>query len=378
MLQCSTLLLFVMFALLHIPAVSLATPALTARGVSAAEIDIAWTDEYSNEFGFIVDRSTDNQNFYYVTTVEANSRWYVNSSGLTPNTAYYYRVRALLPDAYGPYSNVAMAATEAGVTSQVVPPWQNDDIGPQHGLGNVQISNGAFTVTGHGSYRCDIYGAADDFHYVYQSWSGDGEIIALVANLVDTQNPADSWAKSGVMFRQSLAPGAPNAFTLLTVQHGAAFQSRVSPGADTTYLTGPAGQNWLRLVRSNDVFTSYVSTDRKNWLQLGSQTIAMTDPILVGLAVTPHNESYNTTLFTDVMVGIADPPAITLSSRQADGAMKLMVSGEIGRTYAIETSTDLSTWTAVTNQVNTTGAILINDPMHGNDARRFYRAAIIK
>src|SRR5438105_1377483 len=152
-----------------------------------------------------------------------------------------------------------MAATEATILSGVAPPWQTDDVGLQHGLGSSLISNQTFIVTGHGH---DISGTADEFQYLYRTWSGDAEMVARIANLVNTLNPADGSAKSGVMFRQSLAPDAANSFTFLSLSNGAGFQTRPTVGADTTAIAGPAGgQNWLKLVRARDAFYSYVSSD---------------------------------------------------------------------------------------------------------------------
>src|ERR1039458_587789 len=64
-------------------------------GPSASRIDLAWTDNSSNETGFIIERAS-SSNFagaVLVTTTAANATAY-SDTGLTANTTYYYRVRA--------------------------------------------------------------------------------------------------------------------------------------------------------------------------------------------------------------------------------------------------------------------------------------------
>ncbi|HEX9046735.1 MAG TPA: LamG-like jellyroll fold domain-containing protein, partial [Verrucomicrobiae bacterium] len=46
-----------------------------------------------------------------------------------------------------------------------------------------------------------------------------------------------------------------------------------------------AAPYWLRLVRTGDLFTSYISADGANWIQSGATTVAMNSTVYVGLAV---------------------------------------------------------------------------------------------
>jgi hypothetical protein len=56
------------------------------------------------------------------------------------------------------------------------------------------------------------------------------------------------------------------------------------------------------------------------------------------------------------------------------GGMQVTLQGVAGRTYSIETSTDLVHWTPWTNQLNSTGTITITDTAATNYPMRFYRA----
>ena len=56
-------------------------------------------------------------------------------------------------------------------------PWTAVDIGPPALSGSTGHSGGQFTVDASGT---DIWGTSDQFHFVYQSFSGDVQITARV------------------------------------------------------------------------------------------------------------------------------------------------------------------------------------------------------
>src|SRR5207248_1566857 len=71
-------------------------------------------------------------------------------------------------------------------------PWDHQDIG-HVGLKGSAISQGeTFTI---GASGTDIWGLADEFHYVFQPMAGDGEMVARVVRM----RHSDEWAKAGVM-----------------------------------------------------------------------------------------------------------------------------------------------------------------------------------
>ena len=77
------------------PAVPIAPSNLTATAVSKSQINLAWTDNATNEDGFYIERCTGAgcTNFTQIATVGANVTGYQNT-GLTANTTYRYRVHA--------------------------------------------------------------------------------------------------------------------------------------------------------------------------------------------------------------------------------------------------------------------------------------------
>jgi titin len=94
------------------PAPPVAPGNLSATAVSSNRIDLAWSDNSTNETGFAIERSTDGVNFSQITTVAANLTSYSNT-GLAASTTYFYRVRALGNAGPSGYSNVASATTGA-------------------------------------------------------------------------------------------------------------------------------------------------------------------------------------------------------------------------------------------------------------------------
>ena len=132
------------------------------------------------------------------------------------------------------------------------------------------LLNGTFTVKGSGS---DIWNTADAFHFVYQPRTGDGEIIAQVASVQNT----DVWAKAGVMIRDTLNANSKHAMMVVTPGNGVSFQQRTSTGGtsvDTT-TTGRTAPQFLRPTRVGSTFTAYYSSNGTSWTQIGSTTISM-------------------------------------------------------------------------------------------------------
>jgi len=83
---------------------------LTATAVSTSQINLAWSDNSSNETGFKIERSTDNITFAQITTVGTNVTSYSNT-GLAAATKYYYRVSSYNSAGTSAPSAVANATT---------------------------------------------------------------------------------------------------------------------------------------------------------------------------------------------------------------------------------------------------------------------------
>jgi regulation of enolase protein 1 (concanavalin A-like superfamily) len=233
-------------------------------------------------------------------------------------------------------SSVAAGAGESPSAAQqfVPPPWLDADIGAPGLAGSSSESGGTFAVKGAGA---DIWGTADQFHFVYQTLSGDLDVRAQVVGLQNVR----AATKGGVMIRESLAANAPHGAMFASSLNGLAFHRRASPGAITTSTEGGASTVpvWVRLTRAGNLFCSYVSLDGAIWTLVGTETIPMAPSVYVGLAVTSHtNTKLATVSFADVSLQEVAPAAASpwvrrdigspaLAGRSSDAAGTFSVTG---------------------------------------------------
>jgi len=168
-----------------------------------------------------------------------------------------------------------------------VAPWTCADIGSPALAGNQSFdpSTGTWTIAGGGT---DISGTADQFHFVWQTLSGDGSISARVVS----QSNTSSNAKAGVMLRANTDPGSPNYAVLVSPGAGIKVQVRSAEGGTTTKLANPSGTTpaYLKVTRSGNTFTAFTSADGMTWTLIPGSTYTMSlgPTLLDGLAVTSH------------------------------------------------------------------------------------------
>jgi regulation of enolase protein 1 (concanavalin A-like superfamily) len=188
------------------------------------------------------------------------------------------------------FDNVSVAAPPAG--------WTDLDIGAPGLAGSGTVSGSTYTVQGGGA---DIYGAADQFNYMYKTTSSTS--VTITARVATQQN-TNAWAKSGVMIRETTAAGSTYVGVYITPGKGASMQYRTatnagaSNGPETLGLVAPY---CVRLSRSGSTFTGSISPDGVTWTTLGSVSITMATSASEGLAVTAHdNTQLNTSTFDNV------------------------------------------------------------------------------
>jgi hypothetical protein len=106
---------FVYAAPLPVPA---APTNLTATASGTSQINLAWTDNATNEANSIVSRSTASNGTYTdIATLAANTTSFANT-GLPSNTTYFYRVRATNP--YGASAQAGPASASTGGLATVI------------------------------------------------------------------------------------------------------------------------------------------------------------------------------------------------------------------------------------------------------------------
>jgi regulation of enolase protein 1 (concanavalin A-like superfamily) len=204
------------------------------------------------------------------------------------------------------FDSVSVSGGTAPPPPTLPAPWETNDVGSVGLEGSASASNGVFTVSGSGA---DIWGTADGFRYAYQPLPGDGEIVARVTAVQNTS----SFAKAGVMIRQSLQAGSPH--VILDSRPNSAgieLMTRAAANGQTSYLGGSSLGTpvWLRLSRSGGTVTAAVSSNGTAWTTSGSAPLP-TGNALVGLVVSSVNNSQlNTSTFDNVTatIGSAPPP----------------------------------------------------------------------
>jgi hypothetical protein len=151
----------------------------------------------------------------------------------------------------------------------------------------VSETGGKMSLTGAGA---DIWLASDEFTFAFKTLNGDGSLIAkVVSNGIGT----NTWAKGGVMIRDSLEGISTHAMMVMTGGggNGASFQNRPVAGlasANSDSATARTLPYWVKIERFGDTLTGYVSSDGTAWTVQNSVDIKMTDPVYIGICVTSH------------------------------------------------------------------------------------------
>jgi hypothetical protein len=208
----------------------------------------------------------------------------MNDDCRAPRVALVVAVLAALP---------ALAADP--VPNALPAPWAHGDVGDVAVKGDGRYADGVFTLVG----TLDIWGKADGCHFAYQPLDGDGQIVARVTAVENT----NQHAKAGVMIRESLDAGSRHATMVVTPVDGTQFLRRFVAGEVTTN-TNP-GRNrgllpyWVKLVRAGDKFSAYESTDGKEWTLAGTDTVVMARRVQIGIVASSHQQTVTNTAKLD-------------------------------------------------------------------------------
>ncbi|MBN2842242.1 MAG: DUF5110 domain-containing protein, partial [Sedimentisphaerales bacterium] len=153
--------------------------------------------------------------------------------------------------------------------------WQGQNVGQTSAGGSFLRSQGQYAITGSGS-GLELF--QDSFYFVNNTVSGNCQIIARHLS-TDTDAPV------GVIWRQSLAEGAP--FVALTLESGSlsfAYRSVAGLPAVTTLVADIIAEPlWLKVVRYDNDFNCFSSSDAINWTPAGVVAFAASDAANVGL-----------------------------------------------------------------------------------------------
>jgi YD repeat-containing protein len=186
---------------------------LTATAVSSTQINLSWTDNSNNETGFKIERKIGSSGTYsQIATVSANVTAY-SDTGLTPDTTYYYRVRAYNLGGDSAYSNEANATTSTT-------PQPDISVSPiSYNFGNVNIGSTSaaqtFTVSNTGTVNLVIgtitLTGTNASEFSKPSDSCSGQTVAPSANCTVQVvfSPTSEGAKSANLSIPSNDPDTP-------------------------------------------------------------------------------------------------------------------------------------------------------------------------
>jgi alpha-L-fucosidase len=309
--------------------IKLTVPDLTATSKSGS-VGLQWKS-VSSGATYTLKRATNSAGPFTPLATGLTGTSYEDTAILA-GTIYYYTMSATAGTTTSADSVVTL-----GVLAQP-PTWLARDLTTVGEAGSLIQSDGVFVVQSTGS---DIWNTSDGFRFVYKSLSGNGSITTKVENV---QNTA-TWAKAGVMIRESLAANSKYAIAYMTPASGTAFQQRTTTGgwaggvAGTTGLVAPY---WLRLTRSGTTITAYQSADGAAWSTMGTTTISMATNVYIGLAVCSVNNSViNQSVFSNLTVTDATSPQAGAVS--GDGNVMLRWSAVTGATaYSIKRSASVT------------------------------------
>src|SRR5438270_4850231 len=185
----------------------------------------------------------------------------------------------------------------------------SDDVGapPLKGSAAFDTATGQYKITGSGA---DIWGKADQFHYVWREMSGDFAVTATAKFLTE----GIGHRKAVIMLRKSLDADSPFVHLAIHGDGTPAVQFRKTKADNTNTVDFPTegpGTWTLKLVRNGTTVTLWIAKDGAPLRELGHTVNQLGSPILVGLGVSSHSQAAtNTVLFSDVWVEQLPAPAV--------------------------------------------------------------------
>lgn len=176
----------------------------------------------------------------------------------------------------------------------------NSDIGetPKRGSLQLDATTGEYRVTGGGA---NIWANTDAFQFVWKTVSGD---ISITADVHFVGEGAVAHRKAALMIRQNLEPGSAYADVALHGDGLTSLQYRPVADAPTqeirSELKAPLR---IRIERRGDTFTLFAGAPGEELKASGPATVALQDPVYVGLAMCSHDANVlETAVFANVKI----------------------------------------------------------------------------
>ncbi len=244
-----------------------AAPAnLGAEAASTSQVDLAWTDNATNESGFFVERSASgSENWQEVATVADNTTAYADT-GLIPGT-YFYRVAAYSENGNSGYSNVADVTTFQDCSGT----WGGSAVEDNCGVCDSDPTNDCTqdcAGTWGGTAVEDSCGVCDSDptndctqdqpQFTEQTAAGESSVAGIVSGTFLETQVNDAFVQA-VM--EQTTGGKPNRRQSL-LEHKWMFQ--VEPGASVTLFAN----TWASPSTQGDSFVFSYSSDDSNYTEM--------------------------------------------------------------------------------------------------------------
>ena len=185
----------------------------------------------------------------------------------------------------------------------------------------------------------DIWANADDFTYLFEEKTGDFDMAVQVTEI---ENAGGSWARNGLMVRESLEDYSKMLGAFVTPPSGLSNQgyfalerredsagcfwwnNNGTPGSpvkhgvinyDTDAVPG-LPDLWLRMKRTGNRFTAFRSANGQDWIEMGVNNLVFSDTIYFGICQARHAgatsfvryKNYGPFIYKGTVITITEPP----------------------------------------------------------------------
>jgi TolB protein len=215
------------------------------------------------------------------------------------------------------------------------------DVGDVRHEGSVKFdaTKNEYQISGSGA---NMWESEDAFHFVWRRLSGDLLLNATVAFLGTGQEHR----KAGWIVRQGLEADSPYADAIVHADGLISLQYREFKGGPTLEVQSPVrAPAAVQLERNGDLFTLRVARQKDPFQPVGSVTLALRDPVFVGLGVCSHEASaVATALFSQV--SFENAGSVPLNERVLESSLETLTvdTGERKVIYSTRDHIEAPNW----------------------------------
>ena len=215
------------------------------------------------------------------------------------------------------------------------------DVGDIQHPGSVQFDpqKKEYRISGSGE---NMWEDKDAFHFVWRRLSGD----LLLTTQVGFLGTGREHRKAGWIVRQGLDANSPYADAIVHADGLISLQYRVNKGGPTLEIQSPIkAPAAVQLERNGDLFTLRVARPNKPFQPVGSVTVALHDPVYVGLGVCSHDAStVATAVFSSVEM--SNTGVVSIKDRVLDSSLETLSieTGERKLVYSTRDHIEAPNW----------------------------------